>query len=155
MTASLRSLGLAAMLAVAALPAIADNGLVTRPSKHSVATTIDRLEAAVKAAQGNYQIFARVDFQAVAANAGGTVRPHQLLLFGRGGALQPLLPGSPTSAIDLPLKLLAWEDEHGKTWVAYNTGEYLRDRHAIQGNAEMIRRLSEVTEKFARLAADE
>ena len=85
-------------------------GVVTRTSKYSVAESIDRVEAAVKAASG-FQVFSRVDFQALAAAQGGKVRPTQLLLFGRGTVLQPLLPQHPLTAIDLPLKILAWEGD--------------------------------------------
>ena len=79
--------------------AFADNGLVTVSSKYSVAETIDRFEAAAKAEK--FQIFTRVDFQPLAAANGGNVRPNQLLIFGRGGVLPPLLPSTPIVAIDL------------------------------------------------------
>src|SRR4051812_24343762 len=71
-----------------------ESGIVTRPSKYSVAETMDRVEAAIKGANG-IQIFARIDFQAVAAAQGGKVRPSQLLIFGRGAVLEPLLPQYP------------------------------------------------------------
>jgi len=87
------------LLAVS-ITASADNGLVTVPSKYSVAETIDRFEAAAKAEK--FQIFTRVDFQPLAAANGGNVRPNQLLIFGRGGVLPPLLPSTPMVAIDLP-----------------------------------------------------
>jgi uncharacterized protein (DUF302 family) len=89
------------LLAVS-ITASADNGLVTVPSKYSVAETIDRFEAAAKAEK--FQIFTRVDFQPLAAANGGNVRPNQLLIFGRGGVLPPLLPSTPMVAIDLPFK---------------------------------------------------
>jgi uncharacterized protein (DUF302 family) len=89
------------LLAVS-ITASADNGLLTVPSKYSVAGTIDRFEAAAKAEK--FQIFTRVDFQPLAAANGGNVRPNQLLIFGRGGVLPPLLPSTPMVAIDLPFK---------------------------------------------------
>lgn len=85
-------------LALAA-PAWAQEGLVTRPSKYSVAETMNRLESAVKAAKGP-QIFARIDFQAL---AGGKIRPSQLLIFGSGAVLPPFISAAPTVAIDLPV----------------------------------------------------
>ena len=130
----------------------ADNGLVTVSSKYSVPETIDRFEAAAKAEK--FQIFARVDFQPLAAANGGNVRPNQLLIFGRGGVLPPLLPSTPVVAIDLPLKALAWEDANGKVWLTYNTGEYLKDRHAINGKDELLKRLTEVTQSLAKRAAE-
>lgn len=130
--------------------AAADNGLVTRPSLHSVADTIDRLEAAVK--DEKFQVFARVDFQALAAANNGKVRPSQILIFGRGGILPPLLPVAPVAAVDLPFKALAWKDEVGKVWLTYNSGEYLMQRHAIVGKDDLAKRITVFMEKFANRA---
>ncbi len=135
-----------------AASAVADDGLVTIPSKYPVAETLDRLDAAAKAEK--FQVFARVDFQALAASNGGKVRPNQLLIFGRGGVLPPLLPATPRVAIDLPLKALAWEDEAGKVWLAVNTGEYVRDRHGIAGKDDLFKRLTDATLALARKAAE-
>jgi len=130
----------------------ADTGLVTVSSKYSVAETIDRFEAAAKAEK--FQIFARVDFQPLAAANGGNVRPNQLLIFGRGGVLPPLLPATPIVAIDLPLKALAWEDANGKVWLTYNSGEYLKDRHGISGKDDVLKRVTEVTQSLAKKAIE-
>jgi uncharacterized protein (DUF302 family) len=139
-------------LFAAATSAFADNGLVTVSSKYSVAETLDRFESAAKA--DKFQIFTRVDFQPLAAANGGNVRPNQLLIFGRGGVLPPLLPSMPIVAIDLPLKALAWEDANGKVWLTYNSGEYLRDRHAISGKDDLLKRLTEVTQALAKKAVE-
>jgi uncharacterized protein (DUF302 family) len=127
----------------------AADGLVTRASKYSVAETIDRFESTVRSG-GDFQIFARIDFQAFAATQGGKIRPSQLSIFGGGRALQPLLPANPKAAIDLPLKVLAWEDDSGKVWVTYNTGEYLKDRHPIKGNEDVLKRMTDVTESLVK-----
>lgn len=135
-----------------AASAFADNGLVTVSSKYSVAETIDRFEAAAKAEK--FQIFTRVDFQSLAAANGGNVRPNQLLIFGRGGVLPPLLPSTPVVAIDLPLKALAWEDANGKVWLTYNSGEYLKVRHAFDGKDDLLKRLTEATQSLAKKAVE-
>ncbi len=93
--------------------------------------TIDRLEAAVKNAY-RVQVFARIDFQAMARGRGGHVRPSQLLIFGGGGVLDKLLPAHPVMAIDLPARALAWEDENGRVWLTYITGDLLKVRHGIE-----------------------
>jgi uncharacterized protein (DUF302 family) len=59
------------------------------------------------------------------------MRPTKLLIFGNPKAGTPLMLASPSSAIDLPLKLLVWEDAQGKVWVSYNSPEYLRERHGL------------------------
>jgi uncharacterized protein (DUF302 family) len=89
----------------------------------------------------------------LAAANGGSVRPNQLLVFGRGGVLPSLLPSVPVVAIDLPLKALAWEDPSGKVWLTFNTGEYLRDRHSISGKDDVLKRLTEATQSLAQKAA--
>ncbi len=144
-----------ALLAFAlwATGALAQNtGLVTLPSRHSVAETLNRFEAAAVAEK--FQIFARVDFQPLAAANGGDIKPSQILIFGRGGILPPLLPQTPVAAIDLPLKALAWQDADGKVWLTYNTGEYLRDRHAISGKDDLLKRLTDATQALAKKAVD-
>ena len=133
---------------------LADGNLVKIPSRYPVVETMDRLESAVKASSNDFQIFSRVNFQELAATRGDKIWPSQLLIFGRGGLLQPLLPGFPTSAIDLPLKVLAWEDDAGKIWVAYNTGELLRERHNIKDRDEFLKRMTEVTASFAKKATE-
>lgn len=128
-------------------------GTITRTSKYPVAESMDRIEAAVKAANG-FQVFSRIDFQALAATQGGKVRPAQLLLFGRGTILQPLLPQHPLTAIDLPLKVLVWEAEDGKVMLTYNTGEYLAQRHGVTGKDDLFKRVTDATASFVKNAAE-
>ena len=85
---------------------------------------------------------------------GGKVRPNQLLIFGRGTVLPPLLSDIPAIAIDLPLKALAWEDECGKVWFSYNTGEFLRERHGVKAKDDVLKRLTDVTESLASKALE-
>jgi uncharacterized protein (DUF302 family) len=142
-----------AMSVIVITPAAAADGLVTKPSKYTVSETIDRFESTVRSA-GDLRIFARIDFQAFAATQGGKVRPSQLSIFGGGRALQPLLPANPKAAIDLPLKVLAWEDENGKVWVTYNAGEYLKERHPIEGHDDVLKRMTDVTESLVKRAVE-
>jgi len=112
-----------------------NNGLVSKQSKFAVAETMDRLEAAIKDYGAN--VWARIDLKA-AAPKGETLRPHQIVIFGTGGALQPLLSAASTSGIDLPQKILVFEDQEGKTQVVYNTGEYIAQRHGIKGLSDVV-----------------
>ena len=118
------------ILFVLAMSAAAEeNGIATVPSHHSVAETVDRLASIAKAR--GLLVFARIDFAADAANAGLKMPPTQLLIFGNPKAGTPLILASPTSALDLPLKALAWEDTEGKVWVSYNKPEYIKERHRL------------------------
>jgi len=121
------------ILLVLAMPAAAqNNGVATVPSQHSVAETIDGLASIAKAR--GLLVFARIDFAADAEKAGLKMPPAQLLIFGNPKAGTPLMLASPTSALDLPLKALAWEDSEGKVWVSYNKPEYLKERHDLPAN---------------------
>jgi len=104
-------------------------GIVNVPSSHSVSETVMRLETIL--AEKGVKIFALIDHSGEAGVAGMTMRPTKLLIFGSPKAGTPLMLASPSIAIDLPLKLLVWEDEQGKAWISYNSAEYLRDRHHL------------------------
>ncbi len=105
------------------------SGITAKPSKYSVAETMDRLEKIAKAK--GITIFARIDHSNEAEKAGLKMRPTQLLLLGNPKAGTPVMIATPSTAIDLPLKALAWEDASGKVWLGFNSGEYLKQRHGI------------------------
>ena len=111
---------------MAALP---DNGMVHLRSPYSVPETLQRLESVLQAKGVN--VFALVDHSGEAAKVGLRMHPTQLIIFGSPKAGTPLMVASPTLAIDLPLKALAWEDADGKVWLSYNSPEYHKQRHNI------------------------
>ncbi len=126
----MRFLSAALMFASIVAPGLAaENGIATIPSNHSVSETLDRLESIAKTK--GITIFARIDFSSDAARNGLEMRPTQLLIFGNPQAGTPLMVASPSVALDLPLKALAWEDTSGKVWVSYNTPEYIGARHGV------------------------
>jgi uncharacterized protein (DUF302 family) len=106
-----------------------DNGLIHLRSPYSVPETLKRLESVLQAK--NLTVFARVDHSGEAEKAGLKMRPAQLIIFGSAKAGTPLMLASPTLAIDLPLKALAWEDADGQVWLSYNSPEYLKQRHKV------------------------
>ena len=97
------ALGLVVALLVTAPAAMADSGLVTVRSAHTVAETLDRLEQAAR------------DAGAVIAARIGT----------------PLIQARQTFGVDLPLRALVWEDEQGQVWLTYNAPAYLAARHNV------------------------
>lgn len=107
----------------------ATNGIISQPSQYSVTETINRLEAVLQAK--GITIFARIDQQAEAEKVGLSLRPTQLLLFGNPKAGTPLMVAEPTLALDLPLKVLAWETADGKVWLSYNDPNYLKQRFSL------------------------
>jgi uncharacterized protein (DUF302 family) len=128
-----------------------DNGIVTIASNHSVQETLDRAEAIIKAA-GN-RIFARIDHHAGAVEVGLTMAPMELLIFGhpRGGT--PLMVAAPTFGIDLPLKLLAWQDGAGSVWLSYDSLTWLGARHGGAVAPETLEALGSKLRALAQEAA--
>jgi uncharacterized protein (DUF302 family) len=109
-----------------------EDGLVTVPSNHDVKATIDRFENDMKSK--GMTIFARIDHAAGAKAAGLSLRPTELLIFGNAKAGTPLMQAHQTLGIDLPLKVLGWEDAAGKVWLSYNDPGWLAARHGDQSN---------------------
>jgi uncharacterized protein (DUF302 family) len=111
------------------MAAAAHNGIVNKPSKHSVEQTVEALTNILESK--GVAVFALIDHSGAAGKVGMKMRPTKLLIFGNPTAGTPLMVASPSSAIDLPLKLLVWEDAQGKVWLSYNSPEYLRERHGL------------------------
>jgi uncharacterized protein (DUF302 family) len=109
-----------------------NNGLIHTASPYSVAETLQRLEAILKSK--GLTIFARVDHSGEAGKVGMEMHPTQLLIFGSTKGGTPVMLAAPSVAIDLPLKALVWEDDHGKVWITQNSPEYLQQRHGIPAN---------------------
>ncbi len=105
------------------------NGIVTRRSRYGFDETVSRLTALIQGKGA--QIFAVIDHAGEAAAAGLSMRPTKVIVFGSPTAGTPLMIAAPTLAIDLPLKILVAEDEDGTVSMAYNTAEYIADRHGL------------------------
>lgn len=106
-----------------------ENGLIHLSSRYSVEETVRRLETLLQA-QG-IKIFCRVDHSGEAQKAGLKMRPTQVMIFGNPKSGTPVMVAAPTTAIDLPLKALIWEDDESKVWLSYNSPEYLKQRHGV------------------------
>jgi uncharacterized protein (DUF302 family)/uncharacterized membrane protein YidH (DUF202 family) len=106
-----------------------ENGIVTVPSHQSVDQTVQKLEGILQAK--GVKLFAVVDHSGEAEKAGMQMRPTKLLIFGSPSAGTPLMIASPSIAIDLPLKILVWENADGQVQVSYNSPAYLASRHGL------------------------
>jgi uncharacterized protein (DUF302 family)/uncharacterized membrane protein YidH (DUF202 family) len=107
----------------------ASNGIIDKPSKHSVDETVEKLKSILQSK--GVTLFALVDHSGEAEKVGMKMLPTKLLIFGSPKAGTPLMTAAPSIAIDLPLKILVWEDGQGKVWVSYNSPEYLKERHGL------------------------
>ena len=104
-------------------------GIIDTPSNHSVDQTVERLKGILQAK--GVSLFALVDHSGEAEKVGMKMPPTKLLIFGNSKAGTPLMLAAPSIAIDLPLKILVWEDASGKVWVSYNDPEFLARRHRL------------------------
>ncbi len=107
----------------------AGNGIISIPSRRDVDATIEKLKAILDS--NGVKIFALVDHSGEAEKAGFHMRKTKLLIFGSPKAGTPLMLAAPTAALDLPLKILVWEDADGKVWLTYNSVEFIRQRHNL------------------------
>ena len=104
-------------------------GIIDKPSKHTVDETVDRLKDFLKAK--GVTLFALADHSGEAEKVGMKMRPTKLLIFGSPKAGTPLMLADPHAALDLPLKILVWEDGEGKVWLSYNSAEFLKERYGL------------------------
>lgn len=129
------------------------DGLVILPSVRSTKSTIDRLEAEIKA--NGMTVFARIDHAAGAKEVGMTLRPTELLIFGNARGGTPLMQATQTIGIDLPLKALAWKDADGRVWLAYDEPTWIVGRHGVaEQTAGVAQRLGAVLAGLAKTAVD-
>ena len=129
---------------------LAENGLITKPSTHSVKETIDRLEHVLK--EKGITIALRWSHDAKAKAAGIDLRPTELLIFGNPKLGSHMFTSKQTAGIDFPMKALAWQDENGKVWLTYNDPAYLANRHGITDREEIVKKMSGALNKFSDVA---
>ena len=104
-------------------------GIIDIPSIHSVDQTVEKLKELLQAK--GVTLFALVDHSGEAEKTGMKMPPTKLLIFGSPKAGTPVMLAAPSIAIDLPLKILIWEDGKGKVWISCNSPSYLQERHGV------------------------
>jgi uncharacterized protein (DUF302 family) len=125
------------------------SGLVEIPSNLSVAETVEKLKGILQAR--GVTLFGLIDHSGEAEKAGLKMRPTKLLIFGNPKAGTPVMLAAPSSAIDLPLKILIWEDAQGKVWITHNSTAYLQERHNVP--SDLLPNIA-VIETLAKKAAE-
>jgi uncharacterized protein (DUF302 family) len=106
-----------------------DNGIIDTPSNHSVDETVEKLKSILR--DKGITLFALIDHSGEAEKAEMKMPSTKLLIFGNPKGGTPVMLAALSIAIDLPLKVLVWEDGRGKAWLSYNSSEYLKQRHAV------------------------
>ena len=124
-------------------------GIVDKPSRHSVDQTVETLRAMLQSK--SVTLFAVIDHSGEAHKVGLAMHPTKLLIFGSPKAGTPLMVAAPSTALDLPLKILVWQDAEGQVWISYNSPQYLKERHGLP--PELVANIA-VVEALAERAAE-
>jgi len=109
-------------------------GIASIESPFPVDVTLARLKATI--AGKGLTLFAHIDHALGARQAGLQMQEAHVLIFGHAKAGTPVMVARPLLALDLPLKILVWEDTDKKVWASYNTPDFLAQRHAIPPDLE-------------------
>jgi len=125
----------------------AAEGLITKTSSHNVQETMNRFEKIVK--DKGFSVIARVNHAAAAKKSGATLRPTELLIFGNPKLGTQLMQSNQSIGIDLPLKVLIWEDEKGVVTLSYNDPSWLKKRHAIADRDKAFAKMTGALDKFS------
>jgi uncharacterized protein (DUF302 family) len=127
-------------------------GLTTVASRFGPKETMDRLATEIQARE--MKVFARIDHAAGAAEAGLTLRPTELIIFGNARGGTPFMQSVQTVGIDLPLRLLVWEDAAGKAWISYNEPGWIARRHGVRNAEQVVSKMGAALSAIARKAAN-
>jgi uncharacterized protein (DUF302 family) len=107
-------------------------GIVMHSSQFTVKETIDRLVVFLQ--QHGTTIYARINQQSEAHNAGLKIAPSEFILFGNPKSGGLIMVENPMAALDLPLRIVAWEDDSNKVWLVYNDPAYIEERYSLPNN---------------------
>ena len=150
----MRPIALVAAAVLFAAPVLAsEDGMVEKTSPHDVATTVDRLEAAFEGTP--IKVVARVDHAGAAAGAGVELRPTTLLIFGNPALGSPLMQESQEIGLDLPMRVLVYEDAEGTTRLLYHAPAALAERHGIAADHEVVGKMTGGLDKLTDRATAE
>jgi uncharacterized protein (DUF302 family) len=127
-------------------------GLTSIQSSFGPKATMERLEAQIQAS--GLKVFARIDHAAGAAEVGLPLPPTDLIIFGNARGGTPLMQSVQTVGIDLPLKILVWQDAANNTWLSYNEPNWIAQRHGVAGRESTIDKMADLLRAIAREASD-
>lgn len=141
---------LAATVALLMVGATHAAELVTKTSPHSVPVTMDRLVTAVEAAGA--RVAARIDHAAAAKSVGIELSPNQVLIFGNPNIGSPIFAENPAAGLDLPIRVVVYEDAAGATIVAYHAADKLAADYNVPGDMKSFKMMAGALEKLTSAA---
>jgi uncharacterized protein (DUF302 family) len=146
-----RQMAIALVIMLAAVPAMAADGVINVQSAYNVSQTADRMENVLK--EKGMTVFNRIGHSEGAGKVGIELRDTELIIFGNPKVGSPLMKCQQSVAIDLPQKALVWKDEGAKVWISYNDPRYLVKRHNISGCDEVVAKIEKALSGMAKAAA--
>jgi uncharacterized protein (DUF302 family) len=120
-------------------------GVTIQPSQFSVKETIDRLETFLL--KQGVKTYARINQQSEVISTGQNLSPIEFIMFGNPKVGGPIMAENPLAALDLPLKIIAWEDKQQKVWLAYNEESYIRERFSLPARMSSSLNLDPLVQK--------
>lgn len=138
--------------AISAGAVSAADDMAVKASKFPVKETADRLVAALEGK--GIKPAARIDHAAAAKANGLDMPPTEVVLFGNPRLGTPLMLANPQAAIDLPMRVLIWQDKAGKVWVGYVKPDALKARHTLAGVDEQLKTMAGALDAFTKAAAE-
>ena len=129
-------------------------GIISVESNLDFETTYSNLKSNIEANE-NLSIVAELDHQQNAASAGLELRPTTVIMFGNPNLGTPLMQSTRSIGLDLPQKMLVWEDEEGKVFISYNDPQFLKERHQLEGQEEEIEQISNALQMLANSAGEQ
>ncbi len=142
--------GTIALALLAGPLAAQDAGLVIKPSPMPVKETLDKLTKVLE--EKGIKVAARVDHAAGAKAVGMDLPPTEVIFFGNPKLGTPLMQSNPHIGIDLPMRVIAWSDKAGKTWVGYTSADALKVRYGIKDKDEVFAAMAGALDAFTAAA---
>ena len=105
-------------------------------TKYPFKDTVEKIISLIK--EKEFIIFARIDHAKSAQEQGLSLRPTELIIFGNAKVGTLVMQDQQSCGIDLPVKILVWEDEYGKVWLSYNTMSQLKSKHHLSEKSNEI-----------------
>ena len=130
----------------------AENGMKTIESQHNAADTANKLVSVIE--NKGLKLFARINHSQNAASLNMELRATELVIFGNPKIGTPLMQCAQTTGLDLPQKILIWEDDGGKTYITYNSPEYLKKRHGVVGCNKILEKVTKALKGLTHAAAN-
>ncbi|MDY8136542.1 DUF302 domain-containing protein [Aquimarina sp. 2201CG5-10] len=127
-------------------------GIITKKSTKNFEETYNSLIKIITN-NPNLKIIAELDHQNNAGSVGLDLRPTRIVLFGNPRLGTPLMQNSQTTGLDLPQKILVWQDSDDNINISYNNPAYLQKRHEITGNEEILKKVSGALDNITNGAA--